>query len=270
MRSSPSPSEPISTPFTDVPRLTFSTAGGEPYRRRDDVVKKIIAALEHPRTEWAEMARHKGEKKLPDEALVFLIRKCFDGDRNLFGCLISELTSRTIRIAERWAQGFDPCTTEEIVKKVDDKIIDLLLMQRPSPTSEFLEVAFGNAVRNETLKMVEKFRQDALSRRGGSVELSTDETMAQIPAQNLDMDEVIIQLADEVQRSELIRMAQAAVKDSRHLEAVILRHVYGWPFTDSDPNKPSLDRHFKMSGRQIQNWINETLKIMYTAIGDKR
>ena len=62
--------------------------------------------------------------------------------------------------------------------------------------------------------------------------------------------------------------AVESVKDRRHVDAVILHYVRGWPITDHDPTKPSLERHFGKSGRQIQNWIKSALATMRVAIGD--
>jgi hypothetical protein len=66
-----------------------------------------------------------------------------------------------------------------------------------------------------------------------------------------------------------MRKAYAAVKDRRHLEAVVLRHVHDWPITDKDPDTPTLAKRYGKSGRQIQNWISDALEAMRTAIGEK-
>jgi hypothetical protein len=81
---------------------------------------------------------------------------------------------------------------------------------------------------------------------------------------------VLLQLADQTKRSILIRRALAAVKDPRHVHAVILRYVRGWPITDKDPTKPTLEKHFGKSARQIQNWITSALEAMRNAIGDSQ
>ncbi len=213
--------------------------------------------------------------RLSNEALVFLIRQIRDGDRDLFGRLVHEVGSRSLRIAEHWAQGFDRDTTDEIVWQVEKEIVDLVLAETPSRQSDFLEMAFGTAVERRTINTVEKRRQFPRPLRTHSETITDETTEPEAPTELVPDDrpgpeEIVVQLEDEARRPELIRKALAAVKDPRHVEAVIMRHVHGWPITDKDPTKPTLARHFAKSGRQIQNWINETLEAMRAAIGDKR
>lgn len=105
------------------------------------------------------MAAANGEGRLPDEALAFLIRAIQNGDRDLFGRLIYELSRRTARIARYFAQGFDKDTTNEIIWKVEKEIIDLVLVEIPSRQSEFLEIAFRTAVERRTINIVAKRKQ---------------------------------------------------------------------------------------------------------------
>lgn len=265
---SPSPSEPTSK---GIPRLTCSTVGGKSYTRHPDVEAEILRALERPRGDWGAMAEGRSEDRLSNEALVFLIRNSRNGDLDVFGRLVYELSRRTLRIAQRWAQGFDSCTTEEIVRKVDEEIVVSLLTREPCRESEFLEIAFGTAVKRRTIKIVEKHKQDALSRRALSVEISGDPAVrARVRDKGPGPQGIISELENQARRSALVRIACSALKDRRHLEAVILRHVHGWPITDKDPTVPSLARHFGKSEKQIRNWIKEALETMRAAIGDMR
>jgi hypothetical protein len=257
-----------------VPRLVSSTINGEPYERRPDVEAEIARALNCSRGEWVRMAE--GKDRLSREALVFLIRQTIDIDRDLCGRLIHKLSKSVGRIAQHWAQGFDRITTDEILLQVEIEIIELVLAENPSRQSEFLEIAFGKAVERRTINAVEKRRNSPMPLNAGSGDGSgRDEMEMESPAESVpdecpNPEEIVEQLEDEIRCRALISKASAAVKDPRHLKAVILRHIRGWPITAKDPNKPNLARYFGVSGRQIQNWISNALEAMRAAIGDKR
>lgn len=269
--SSPSPpSEPIAAPLAGVPRLTCSRVDGKPYERFDDVEKEIARALSRPQAEWETMADERG--CLSNEALVFLIRQTLDNSRDLCGRLLHKLAKRAARIAEHWAQGFDRITTEEIVLQVEMEIVELVLAQSPSRQSEFLEIAFGTAVYRRTINAVEKRKHSPLPVGVGDANDfdSEPENPADLVADDgPSPEEVVKQLEDVARRREFIRIASAAVKDRRHLEALILRYVHDWPITGK-PDIPSLARHFGKSGRQIQNWISGALEAMRAAIGETK
>ena len=73
----------------------------------------------------------------------------------------------------------------------------------------------------------------------------------------------------EALNPELLQTACEAVKDHRHRKAVILHLAYRWPITSIDPNKPCLEKYFKISGRRIQDWVKQALKTMRSATGAK-
>jgi hypothetical protein len=272
MRSPLSPSQAATTVSAQVPALNSLTKKGVPYRRHDDVEAEIARFLNRPRSEWATILEGRG--RLSDETLVFLIRQTMKSDRDLCGRLLHRLSKRAVRIAKSWAQGFDRITTDEIVWQVEIEIIELVLTTEPSRQSDFLEIAFGKAVERRTINAVDKRKHSPMPLRATPSDISGDETSENPAELVLDQrpspEEIVAQLEDAARRPELIRKAHGAVKDRRHLKAVILRHVRGWPITDKNPNKPSLERLFGMSGRQIQNWISDALEVMRSAIGDKK
>jgi DNA-directed RNA polymerase sigma subunit (sigma70/sigma32) len=214
------------------------------------------------------------ETCLSSETVVFLIRQVRGDDLDLFGRLVGALSGRTARIAKCWAQGFDKGTTEEIVLQVEIKIIELLLAKTPSRQSDFLEVAFGKAVERQTINAVAKRKRSPLALLKHAPACD-DAAQSERPTEEIEderpsPEEIFAELEAKIQRPELIKKASAAVTDHRHLEAVILRHVRGWPITDKDTTKPSLARHFGKSEKQIRNWIKDALEAMRAAIGDKK
>jgi hypothetical protein len=240
-----------------IPPLTASKLDGTSYERRPDVEACIAEVLRRPQQEWAEIA-----PQLPDEALVFVIRQVDKKDGTLVGALIRELDRRILKVARRWAKGFSPVTTEEILLAIELKVIELVFADKPSRRSEYLEIAFAHAIKGKTLNEVvaHKNRPTSINR--------AQEDGAE-PQEPIDNRSGPLEKLLKVENDGLVRRALAAVPDERHREAVLLRHVEGWPLTTSDPAKPSLERHFGMSGRQIQNWINSALETMRSEIEGK-
>jgi hypothetical protein len=253
--------------------LSSSSREGDPYQRRADVELEIARTLAIPRTEWLALCR--GDPRLSNEAIVFLAREAAADNPDLCGQLIHELGRSVAAIAKRWAQGFDPLTTEELVWQVEQEIIECVLTPVATRQSDFLEIAFGKAVERRTINAVSKRRRSPLPLSRTRDDQSTGEDSGETPADQLADDgptaeDILVQLQEQSRRRELIRQAIASVKDRRHLEAVVLRHVRGWPMTDSHPNNPSLVRYFGKSDRQIRTWITEGLKALRAAMGESK
>jgi len=257
-----------------VPPLTSKTENGELYKRRADVEDSIAQVLAQPPSEWVAFATVKGEHRLADEALVFLIRAAGNGLPDVIGGLVHELCRRLIRTAKRLAQGFDVSTTEAIINSVEIEVIELVLTKSPSRQSEFLEIAFKKAVERRTINAVEKYQRDPMSSIIETIRSSEDDHEPIDIVENLadaaDGPEKLLLFREaETLKPELLQTAYEAVKDHRHRKAVILHLAYGWPITSIDPNKPCLEKYFGISGRQIQDWIKKALKTMRSATGAK-
>lgn len=259
-------------PSSGIPPLISSTRLGESYRRRADVELEIARTLASPRDEWLALCR--GEPRLCNETMVFLARRAAVDDPDLCGRLIHELGRSVVAIAKRWAQGFDPLTTEELVWDVEQQIIECVLTPVANRQSDFLEIAFGKAVERRTINAVSKRRRSPLpfkSTRNDQADDDSGEAAGDQVADSGPTAEALLQeLQEQSRRRELVRRAMISVKDRRHLEAVVLRHVRGWPMTDKDPKKPSLMKHFGKSDRQIRTWINEGLKVLRAAMGESK
>jgi hypothetical protein len=257
-----------------VPPLTSTTENGEPYKRRADVEDSIAQVLAQPPSEWVAIATVKGEHRLADEALVFLVRAAGSGLPDVVGGLVQELCRRLIRTAKRLAQGFDVSTTETIINSVEIEVIELILTKSPSRQSEFLEIAFKKAIERRTINAVEKYRHDPMSSIIETIQSSEDDHEPIDIVENLadaaDGPEKLLLFREaEALNPELLQTACEAVKDHRHRKAVILHLAYRWPITSIDPNKPCLEKYFKISGRRIQDWIKQALKTMRSATGAK-
>jgi hypothetical protein len=239
-----------------VAPLRSSKRDGTPYQRRPDVEAEITRALARPQAEWVTLCH--GPGRLSNEAIVFLVRRTVNQNRDVCGQLIQRLGRSIAAIAHHWAQGFDPITTEEILWQVEMEVIELVLAATPNRQTEFLEIAFGKGVERRTINAVEKRKNAPLPQSLAPTDDQDDTAQAESPEARVadeqpDPEQIALHLDDKVRRRELINKARMSVRDPRHLEAVILRHVYGWPITHKDETKPTLAKHFNKSEKQIRN-----------------
>jgi hypothetical protein len=241
-----------------VPPLTFSGRDGRRYQRRADIETSIAATLRTNPLGWMQDA-----EALPAEAIVYLIRYISSRDGDIAGNLIFELTQRIYAVARRWAMGFSKTETEEIIHTINQDIIELVLTEKPSRQSEFLEVAFSKTVKRRTLNEVAKVKNSPRSsRKNGDSENSLGAR-----DKHIDALEALLEIQDESRVRELVRKAQEAVRDPRHYEALLLRYGHDWPIDSQDPNQPTLAKRYGVSARQIQNWIANGLENIRIALG---
>ena len=251
-----------------VQPLRSSRADGKPYERSATVQTEIGRILCLPQSDWIAEA-----EDLQNETLVFLIRQTRRADPQLYDRLFQELSKRITRLARRSVRGFDRTTAQEIVLKVEIDILELVLAEEPSRKTDFLEIAFAQAIERRTLNAVRNHNNSPMGRRGEILADATNEDGDEIERPiELAADDrpgpeaVLLQLQDEARRPELLQKAYDAVEDPRHLEAVILHYSHGWPITCKDPGKKDLARHFNATPRQIKYWIATALKAMREAL----
>ena len=255
-----------------VPELTSKKRDGTPYTRHADVTEAIALALTLPKEQWVEWAERSDATRLPSEALVFLVKSAATVDKGIFGKLAWQLHLRIEKAARRWARGFDRDTTAEVIEAVQKKVIEIALTNPPSRQSDFIEVAFNQAVQRYTLNAVEKRRNAPLplsSKQHAALE--NGENDAERPTERVEdespqVEELVSLLQDRARRGPLLRQAQAALKDIRHYEAVLLHYGFGWPYAPSKSSESCLQDYFGVSERQIRNWIKEGMAAIRTAL----
>ena len=245
-----------------IPPLTSCTENGEPYSRREEVEAELLSVLPRAPAEWIKTMR-----RLKSESLVFLFRYIRRQDDDVAGRLQAELNVRTMRTGRRWIYGIYKEGTEFILSEVEAEIAALLLAEVPSRQSEYLEMGFGQAVYRHTKNAVERFLNTPFAHQANLAQEGHDENdgdeierpLEQIPDGGA-VTETEVLWADWVQKT--LRF----VTHPKHREAIVLRYLRGWPLTDKDPEQSCLTRHFKVSARQIQTWIDIALKQMRDGI----
>ncbi|PYS02828.1 MAG: hypothetical protein DMG16_07555 [Acidobacteria bacterium] len=267
MSNLPTRQEPGS--LAPVEPLTSKTADGEPYERSASVQAEISRTLAIHPPEWLRQA-----PDLQNETLVHLIRQSRDRDSDLMGHLMQVLSKRIHRLARSRLRGFDKMTAEALVLKVEIDILELVLARKPSLSTEFLEVAFAEAVIVRTLRALRAHRRSPHGHLGEMLPGATDEDGDEIerpielaPDNRPGPEAVLLQAREETARADLAEKARKAVKDSQHFEAVMLHFGDGKPIRSSDPNELDLVQHLQISEGQVRYRLRAGMKAIRKALG---
>lgn len=268
-QSPPTTTAPLPAPVR-VTSLTQTRKDGETlYRRHDDVEAEIAESLKKDPATWKL-------NKLKSETLVYLVRWIRPGnDLDLIGKVIGELGRRITRIAKDYSSGLTKSEAEDFVADVAFKVNSLIFAAAPCRQSDFLEVSFRFALKRHSLKeraKVDERKKCVIAETSLSPVQHNDENGDGIVASLADDDPSPEELAidAEIQKlnPDLVRKALAAITNPLHREAFILHFREDWPIKSNDPQIPTLSTHFRKSGRQIQNWLNDAREEMRTALGD--
>lgn len=243
--------------------LTCFQKNGEPYTRHDGVEDEIARALGMPPTAWCEHSWR-------IETLAHLIRlRRGDNDPQVFGKLTNRFFERVKPIVDCWSKGYGVADSEEIQIAVANSLGDLLSETPPSRTAEYLEIDAATVVQQVTLRAIGTNRPKAWKFQ--STDRDEDgqytQTVDRLESESLGPVEQLIAKEDE-EAGGTLRFLDA-VTDPRHREAFILFHLYNWPLKESRDGAPTLCEKFKMSDRQIRNWINTAIKQIRAAYGDE-
>lgn len=254
----------------NVPPLTCCGANGEPpFDRFTDVQREIAVLLSLSPECWPEQVE-KGTR-LCDETLVHLVRRLRAQDNKArLGPILQILMDRTARIVEHWAQGLSAAQLEGIETVVTVSIVGRLLSPEITRSSEYLEASYSTAVKNLTLKEVDKVRRRRDVDRPQPDVFNDDgarlDPVAMIVDERPDaLDALIASREHHPTIRELLR----AVTDVRHRRAFILRKLRNWPYQPGIPPKPCLCTTFDKSERQIRSWIATAKDQMRKAYGDR-
>ncbi|RUL84032.1 RNA polymerase sigma factor [Tautonia sociabilis] len=254
--------------------LTSNYRDGRPYTRRRDVEDQVCRVRDTDPATWPALAKAPAgsDDRLKSEVIVHLVRILrARGETAIAGQLIEQLVKRMEKTATAWAKGFDQTTTEEIVIQVGERVVELILADTPSRQSEFLEVAFAEAVKRRTLNAVERRESQPRTYRFATPTDAgdgSDGTVANPLEGMADGEPSPEEIAIARERPDVLRRCLGAISNPKHREAVVLRFFEGWPIVSKDKTKPSLCTHFGISDRQISNWFAKAFEEVRAMAGD--
>jgi hypothetical protein len=251
-------------PQIAIPPLTSTTDSGEPYKRHDAVEDELRSVLPLGPAAWTARKR-----ELKCESLVFLHRSIRRQDDHVAGVLHQEITNRTMQLGSRFIYGIYEEARNFILSEVESELTVLLLAEVPSRQSEYLEIGFGQTIYRHTLNAIERYMSTPLAHQDNSKKKYDKEdadeirrAVEQVPDGSAGPHESLVENQTEQLWAAWVEKALKFVTNQKHREAVILKYLKGWPVTSQDPDKPCLARRFKVSARQIQNWIDIALEQM--------
>jgi hypothetical protein len=250
-----------------VPPLKSLTKAGKPYERSAKVLMQIAMCLAAAQSELIPNL-----EGLENETVVFFARHFRRIDEGALAALLRDISRRVAVIAQRWLWGVgDEDSGAIIVGEVDLDILKLVLSDKPSRQSDFLEISFVQAVERRTINAVEKYKNSAIGRQEDARIADRREgdgmprTIELIPDPGPGPAERLLRFEDHNHRHQLLRMAIAKVTDRRQLEAVILHYGYGWPIVSKE--KADLVGHFGLTEGQVKYLLAEGMKAMREALG---
>lgn len=249
--------------------LTMATVDGTRYARSAAVESEIAET-----TGWSEADVLGKRKSLSNEALVYNVRRFLGSDDAVCGLLLRELGQRTIRIVKGATQGLDRLEKEDIAMQVEMDVLELVIAPQPSRKSEFLEMAFVQAVRCRAMNLSEQMSRTVQGRRGRykpSPILDLDEQdkkrkrpLEFAPDHRNGPEAALAAFQDEQFRSQAYDVVQAALQgeDNRLLPAFQYYVVERWPLWSADPDLPTIARHFSLSHGQAKYLLERARKII--------
>lgn len=252
-----------------IPPLTCSTKLGQPYTRPAEVEAQIEEALRHLPDDWGRTsACNWTDWRL--ETFVHLARlQARANSQKAFGRLVEEFLKRTSRVIRKYSKGFSVADSEEIEKLVIEQIDDRLMAQMASRASEYLEVNAYGAIKQLTLRQVEKRKHHPRPHQVDSIDDESARASSDVAnISDMNSDPLKLLLATEEGRRQFRKLLKAVI-DPRHRAAFILHKLRGWPVKPDDPDKPSLEKRFGMSARQIHNWIATASRQIKEALGEE-
>jgi DNA-directed RNA polymerase specialized sigma24 family protein len=253
----------------DVEPLNHVTRGGVKYRRAPDIEKQIADGIKlAPRELLGRAAvRDKSAAEfLKEESIVYFIRSYhLAGDFETVNGLAHALLTRcALRITRRFrALGLDQKGAEAAYTDLIGDVIAAVI-DRSSDRGDFFQVRFWRAIRFRLLNVYDKHLRaverdqthDSLSSSEVEVDSEGSEEEVSLEERTSCGEDVAI----AVEQRLAIQEGLSAIRDPRHREAFVLRHLEGWPLEADDPREPCLSRWFGVSVKTVYNWLESAEK----------
>jgi hypothetical protein len=237
-----------------IRNLTSSFKDGTPLRRRPEVTAEIATMLHLDEREWLKKA-----KKLQHETLFYLIREIQTrrGDDDIRGRLMLELGERVVQLSSKCTRGRRPVDCEAIAMQVEMEILQLVMSDTDSSATEYLEVAFIQAVQYRAFNAVKSLKR--------SPESYCDETAPASSGGGEDDSPEVAYL-----QKDRIRLAQAAVKDPKDFEVLRLHHAEEIPIESTDESVEDLVRRTGEPADRIKYRMRRAVKAIRKAFGEEK
>ncbi|HBY96772.1 MAG TPA: hypothetical protein DEP84_22965 [Chloroflexi bacterium] len=247
--------------------LTHRNSAGEVYKRSREVDEQIESALGMSLPHLIERAQkrdHMTSSYLQEKTLVYLIRHYREQEnRKAVSALSGILVKRCAKRVNGKLQALPPAMVDEAYQDVIEDLFRAIL-NLESDEGDFLQVRFWVALDRRTIS--------AYNRKVKEIEADKNlVSLLDLAGEDHDLDDRTNRLAvstddlpDPPVSMEQRLLLQDALKTLQEplRTAFILRYYEGWPIEDSDPDVPTISRHFNRTPRTIRNWLAEAEKIL--------
>jgi hypothetical protein len=246
-----------------VRRLRFHATDGKPRKRPETVENEIAGMLPLPHSERAAKA-----PVALNEALIYFIRRRDSKEDQYYDAFVEEIDRRIVDLAGRYVRGLPQVTGEDIVMKVQHEFRQLILADRESARTEFLEVAFALAVKKRTLQLVNLYKSSPWSRRANAAAEAADEELAErIPDGRPDPERILLEQERQDLCKESCERALGAITDPLDREIAALHWLEGWPIQSKFADEDDLVRRYHTTKRRIDRRLERAKKQMRAALG---
>jgi RNA polymerase sigma factor (sigma-70 family) len=258
----------------NIPPLLGQNKSGNKYRRTTEVERQIQSSLVLSDDEIvanAKITDQHADHYLREEALIFLIRQS-NQERNqfLFNELFILLLERCKERISYILRSLDPGLKEDAFSEVNAKLIEKVL--RDDGKGDFLQVRFWPTL--STLA-IDVFRHFTFLDNEDHEYLEANAFSEQDPDQPeesdkaLDTDQLIHgeNRWSSVEKEVLVWDALQKLRPQVQ-KVYILYYYLDWPIDSKDDNQQTICKHFGVSGRTIQNWVNEAEEAIEKWRGD--
>ena len=237
--------------------LTRRNADGEAYQRSATVENQIQDALKLAPEELRRRLQETHEPSpdyVKEESLVYLIRHFRQAkDRQRVNELSECLLNRCAKWIYSKLRGLEADARDdgysEVVQALFSRILDLT-----SDRGDFIQVRFWTVLQRLTVDAFRKqVNQQNLEWTGGydqdRIDALTKQGAVMVPTVS-----AVRSVESEATDKILIEAALQQLEEP-YRATFILRHYYGWPIENQNPDIQTISRHFGKTPRTIRNWL---------------
>jgi len=265
------PDDPSRLSKPSVPPFTMTTEDGKLYTRSPEVTEDIGESLC-----WTIAILLARYTSLLNETLVFNIRRFRGHDEHICGLLLQELAQRVTRIVKAAIRGRDPLAKADIAMQVEIEILELAITPVPSRKSEFLEVAFTQAVKRRAINVRDQLKGTVQGNRGrykplqdlDEEEKKRKRPLEFAPDSRNSPEAALVAFQDEQFRDQAYQIVMAKLEGEDERLPLMFRLVVvdGWTVWSADPDVPTVARHFGLTRGQTRYLFEKIDNIIATVV----
>lgn len=243
--------------------LTHTTKTGEPYYRREQVLRQIESLVDASEKELLTRA-HIEDKDNPDyiqeETLVYWIREHHrQGDRQVAEDLSVVLLVRSARYIRSKLHGLGQDSAQEaaqdVLSKMFEKIFDL-----DTDLGDYLQVSYWDFVGRLITSTFKKYARHQNRTEYLSSPDDNDDSSDDNITEGVGTNELVA--ADVAFEQQALIQSALATLDEKQRTAFVLHYYHGWPIESKDASAITISRYFKRDPRTIRNWLEQAKQLL--------